>query len=181
MAEIGIVKAGMRVGTTATQPQEAGLQKSVPSKFDSIRSQLSEQLTRGVTAAPTQQISGEQAANLESALRQRLTHAVSKTPADFFSSDLKTARAKLNQVTAAVKKIPSGGQSSSAIRSSLSSIEAEFQKSAQLIKGSKTMDMQSLLNIQMQLYSMDQNVQLFSKVVDQATSGVKTIFQTQVG
>lgn len=181
MADIGIVKAGIRVGTTATQPQDGGAQKTAPSKFDNIRAQLSQQLSRDVKVQPTQQMSSGQAANLENALRNRLSQTSPNTPSDLFARDLKSARGQLNNLTTAVNKIPGSAQDSSSIRNSLSSIETEFQKSAQLIKGSKSMDMQDLLKMQAQLYSMDQNIQLLSKVVDQTTSGVKTIFQTQVG
>jgi NAD+--asparagine ADP-ribosyltransferase len=179
MADIGIAKAGVRA-VTAAHPEQQGVQKTRPSKFDNIRSQLSERLTQEVKLPSAKRLSGQQAASLETALRKRLTQTVTNNPADVFASDMKTTRAELNKLTTAVNRMPDN-KSSASIRDSLNSIESEYQNSTKLINDSKGMDMQALLKLQAQLYQMGENVQLLSKVVDQATSGVKTIFQTQVG
>jgi hypothetical protein len=179
MADISIAKAGMRAATAA-QTNQLGAQKTQPSKFDSIRSQLAEQLGNNLNLAATKQVSGQQATNLETALRQRLGQTTATNPAQFFGTDMRTARANLNRLNAAAAKLPENNTSGS-IRQSLSAIESMYQQSARLIGGSKGMDLQSLLKIQAELYQMSENINVLSKVVDQVTSGVKTIFQTQVG
>ena len=42
------------------------------------------------------------------------------------------------------------------------------------------MDPKSLLNVQVQFYQVAENMELLSKVVDQVSSGAKTVMQTQV-
>jgi hypothetical protein len=62
----------------------------------------------------------------------------------------------------------------------LNLIEQQYQKSGDLIGRVKNMDPQSLLKAQVQLYQLSENMELLSKVVEQMTSGVKTIMQTNV-
>jgi hypothetical protein len=179
MADIGIAKTGIRAARAA-QTDQAATQKTHPSKFDSIRSQLAEQLGDNLKLPPTKQISDQRATNLETALRKRLTQTTATNPSHLFATDMRAARANVNRLNATVNKMPDN-KSSATIRNSLSSIEAQYQQSAKLIGGTKGMDLQGLLKIQVELYQMSENINLLSKVVDQVTSGVKTIFQTQVG
>ncbi len=179
MADIGIAKAGVRAATGA-QTEQAATQKTHPSKFDSIRSQLAEQLGNNLSLPPTKQVSDQQATNLETALRKRLTQTTATDPSHLFATDMRAARTNLNRLNANVTKMPEN-KSSISIRDALSSIESQYQQSAKLIGGSKSMDLQSLLKIQSELYRMSENINVLSKVVDQVTSGVKTILQTQVG
>ncbi len=179
MADIGIAKTGIRAATAAQTDQPA-TQKTGPSKFDSIRSQLAEQLGQDVKLLPAKQVSNQQAASIETALRKRLAQTTSTNPSHLFATDMRTARVNLNRLNATVNKMPEN-KSSASIRDSLSSIESQYQQSAKLIGGSQSMDLQSLLKVQTQLYKMSENIDVLSKVVDQVTSGVKTIFQTQVG
>lgn len=179
MADIGIAKAGMQAATAAPTSQTA-MQKTQPSKFDSIRLQLAERLQHDIHPPLTKQVSEQQAANLETTLRKRLSQTTSTNPSYVFAPELKTARANLTKLNVAVAKMPENKNSVS-IRDSLSAIETMYQQSARLIGGSKGMDLQSLLRIQSELYRMSENIDVLSKVVDQVTSGVKTIFQTQVG
>lgn len=179
MADIGIAKAGIRTATAAqTDPPAA--QKTHPSKFDNIRSQLAEQLGDNLKLPPPKQVSDQQATNLETALRKRLSQTTATNPSHLFATDMRAARANLNRLNTTVNKMPEN-KSSTSIRDSLSLIESQYQQSAKLIGGSKSMDLQSLLKIQAELYRMSENINVLSKVVDSVTSGVKTIFQTQVG
>ncbi len=179
MADIGIAKTGIRAAT-ATPTDQATAQKTGSSKFDSIRSQLAEQFTHDLKLPPAKQISAQQAATIETALRKRLTQTTSTNPSHLFATDMRTARVNLNRLAGAVNKLPQN-ENSASIRDSLSSIESQYQQSAKLIGSSKSLDLQSLLKVQTELYSMSENINVLSKVVDQVTSGVKTIFQTQVG
>lgn len=165
---------------TAAQTNQTAAQKTQPSKFDSIRLQLAERLQGDLQPALTKQVSEQQAANLETALRKRLSQTGSTNPSHVFAPELRTARANLTKLNVAVAKMPENKNSVS-IRDSLSAIETMYQQSARLIGGSKGMDLQSLLKVQSELYRMSENIDVLSKVVDQVTSGVKTIFQTQVG
>src|SRR4051794_14713774 len=101
MAEIGIAKAGVRA-VTAAKGGEPAVQKTQPSKFDSVRSQLSQNLN----LTPVQQMSDQQAANLEMALRKRITETVAQSPSDLFASDMRSTRSKLNRITTVLKKMP---------------------------------------------------------------------------
>jgi hypothetical protein len=179
MADIGIAKVGIRAATVA-RTNQTEVQKTQPSKFDSIRLQLAERLQNDLQASPTKQISEQQAANLESALRKSLSQTPSTNPSSVFAPQLGIARANLTKLSASVAKLPENKNSVS-LRDSLSTIETMYQQTARLVGGSKGMDLQSLLKIQSELYRMSENIDVLSKVVDQVTSGVKTIFQTQVG
>ena len=65
-------------------------------------------------------------------------------------------------------------------REDLKVLEEQFQKSGDLIQGVTDMDPKSLLNVQMQLYQLSGNIELMSKLVEQVSSGVKTMLQIQI-
>ena len=63
----------------------------------------------------------------------------------------------------------------------LNGIEADFNASAKLMSGPGSLDdPHRLLEMQMEVYKLAQNVEIMSRTVSEATSGVKTILQTQV-
>jgi hypothetical protein len=67
------------------------------------------------------------------------------------------------------------------LRARLGLIETQFAESGRLLNTAGSLsDPKALLGVQVQLYQMMSNVEMLSKVVDQMTSGVKTILQTQV-
>jgi len=67
------------------------------------------------------------------------------------------------------------------LRDRLKGIEADFNASAKLMSGPGSLDdPHRLLEMQMEVYKLAQNVEIMSRTVSEATSGVKTILQTQV-
>ena len=178
MADVGIVQAGKTAVNTATEGSAAV--KAGPSKFDEIRSQLAEKVATDLKLPPAQKVSDPQKADLESSLRKQLSSTAPSTPRELFGPEMKNTALNVQRLTDSVNKLPTGS-AFGPIRDRLDSIATQFQKSGQLIDSLQNMDPQSLLNVQMQLYEMNQNVELLSKVVDQVTSGAKTILQTQVG
>ena len=66
-------------------------------------------------------------------------------------------------------------------RQRLASIDEQYRATGQLVNSTASSDNpKDLLKIQVQLFQMTENLELMSKVVDQVTSGMKTILQTQL-
>jgi hypothetical protein len=63
----------------------------------------------------------------------------------------------------------------------LSAIESQYTNAEGMLKRiPDTNNLRDLLAMQTQMYQMSQNLELLSKTVDAATSGVKQTLQTQV-
>jgi hypothetical protein len=88
--------------------------------------------------------------------------------------------AKLDQLTQRVAALPKTAAFDS-IRSRLAELDSEYRRVGSTIDGiSGSSSPQQLLNLQKDIYQMSENIGLVSKIVDQLTSGVKTVLQTQV-
>lgn len=59
-------------------------------------------------------------------------------------------------------------------------VESEWYKLENIMRSDKEMSQGELLGLQARLYQVSQHVDVLSKVVDQMTSGVKTILNTNV-
>ena len=60
-------------------------------------------------------------------------------------------------------------------------MDSQFQSAGQMVNSLRgTESPGDLMKIQMQMYQLTENLELTSKVVEQVTSGVKSILQTQV-
>lgn len=67
------------------------------------------------------------------------------------------------------------------LRDRLLSIDNQFQSAGKLVNSIKGGESpQEIMKIQMSMYQLTENMELMSKVVDQVTSGTKSILQTQV-
>jgi hypothetical protein len=67
------------------------------------------------------------------------------------------------------------------IRSRLTSIDQQYKSAGQLVNSLKNADNpRDLMKIQMQMYQLTENLELMSKVVEQVTSGMKSVLQTQL-
>jgi CII-binding regulator of phage lambda lysogenization HflD len=122
----------------------------------------------------------QQRVSLESALRQRLAAADASHPSQIFAADTNNIGRNLDNLRHAVERLPNES-AVNPIRVRLNMLEQQFKESGALIKRVNGMDPQSLLKVQVQMYELTQNLELLSKVVEQVSSGVKTVLQTQVG
>jgi RNA polymerase sigma factor FliA len=150
-------------------------QKSAPSKFDVLRADLSQklQLPPKVTS-----IDNQQKALLENDLRRKLDSG--KSPQEVFSGDMNKLGSGIADLNRQVAAVPDTS-AFAPLRERLKSVEADFNASAKLLKSPGDLsDPQRLLEMQMQMYKLTQNVEIVSRVVGDAASGVKTMLQTQV-
>lgn len=69
----------------------------------------------------------------------------------------------------------------SRVRSTLETIDGQFQRSNEMVHSlGDASTPGELLQMQSELYMMSQNVEILSKLVEQVSSGVKSIVQTQI-
>jgi methyl-accepting chemotaxis protein len=114
---------------------------------------------------------------LETQLSKRLE---TTKPNQVFAPDMKRAKDGVAQLTTRVNALPKT-PAFEPFRDRLTSIDNQFQSTTKLvnsIKGTETP--QQLMGIQSQLYQMSENLELMSKALEQLTSGVKSILQTQI-
>lgn len=91
--------------------------------------------------------------------------------------DLKT---KVDATSNKIESLPKQ-EGAKGLRDRLSDIEAQFNASGDKLKNMPdTNNLRDLLGMQTEMYKMSQNIELLSKAVDAATSGVKQTLQTQI-
>lgn len=80
------------------------------------------------------------------------------------------------------KAVGSNGNTPQAtnVQGRFSQVENEWYQLEQIMRSDKDMSQGELLGLQARLYQVSQHVDVLSKVVDQMTSGVKTILNTNV-
>jgi hypothetical protein len=171
-------KTGVGRSAGAQQALSEG-QKSGPSKFDLLRADLN-QTRAGTAQLPPKVtiISNEQKQLLENDLRRKLE--AGRSPHEVFSGDLSKLSTGISDINRQVAAVPETS-AFAPLRERLKSIEADFVASAKLLDGPGSLDdPKRLLDMQMEVYKLAQNVEIMSKTVSEAASGVKTILQTQV-
>jgi hypothetical protein len=168
-----------RAGTAGARQALSDGPKSEPSKFDLLRADLNQKLA-GAAAIPPKvtSIDDQQKKVLENDLRRKLE--AGKSPREVFTKDMQQLSSGITELNRQVGAVPNAGASSS-MRERLQNIESDFNASAKLLKDPGNLsDPGRLLEMQMQMYKLSQNVEILSRVVSDAASGVKTIVQTQV-
>ena len=157
----------------SSSPETGGQSgKAGASKFDKITSQLKDK--SGNEASPTNSstVSGDQSVD-------RVQHGAAATP-DRVRQSLATSQHHLAQLRGRVEST-SGASSTSDLQSRLTSIEHQYTR---LDSAAKAMppnaSPQQWIALQQQVYSMNENIGVLSKMVGQAASGVKSVLQTQV-
>ncbi len=92
-------------------------------------------------------------------------------------------KSKMEMVAGKMPSI-SKSQLSDAVNNYLKTTEEKFSKLSNVVdrlnSGKGNYSMKDLLKIQFEIQTVTQNVELLSKIVDQVSSGLKTIMQTQV-
>jgi hypothetical protein len=153
--------------------------KAGSSKFDLLRADLNQKLAGNSQLAPqiTPAVQQQQGL-LRNNLREKL--ATAPIPAGSAGGDVNQLRAGIADLSRKVAAAPDVS-AFDPLRERLKTIEADFNASAKLTKGPGSFDDPSrLLEMQMEVYKLAQNVEIMSRTVSEATSGVKTILQTQV-
>jgi hypothetical protein len=177
MADLKITKAAVKPAVNALSSGLSG--KAKPSAFDQIQATIAAKVAADLKLPPLAQVTPQQAASLENGLKNRIEKTDARSAAELFAPDIKNTKAALGNLTAAVAKLPQQN-ALNPIRQRLEAVDQQFQRSGSLVNATKEMDPKSLLKVQMQMYQVSENIELLSKVVDQMSSGVKTIMQTQV-
>jgi hypothetical protein len=153
---------------------------TVSSKFGKVReaAMSQESSDASATAAPSQISSGYQSLSAHYAQNRETVGAVQ--PAAAFTDDLKAARGSLDQLTNRVSALPNH-ESLQPLRKQLVDLETEFTKAGQGVNALKgTATPQQLLKLQADMFQINEHLSIMSKMVDQITSGVKSILQTQI-
>ena len=151
--------------------------KTGQSKFDKVRAGL--QQKEQVELPPeVKQVSLAQ----QNALRTEMSKNVAKgaDPKRVLATDLQNVKQKADLVTKRISALPKT-PAFQPLRDRLLSIDTQFQNAGKLlnsIKGGESP--QQLLKVQMGMYQLSENVELMSKAVEQVSSGMKNILQTQV-
>lgn len=158
-----------------TSPKEAQAQKVQDSKFDGVMANKANQ---------AQQVGQIQQAG-------QVQKAQGVTQAQKVGEVAKAEKAKLDKTTAVSDKAVQGAKKDEGPQSVISralgeleSGQAQMEKMMQMAlgqgPGGKKLDNQQLMLLQMQVYQYGQQMDLTSKVVEKATSGLKDTLKTQV-
>jgi hypothetical protein len=160
---------------------EGGLPKTGESKFDKVRARLQDDQANQVKLPPeVKQISMQQKKVLETDLTKRLSQHGPASVQKTFAVDMKRAKLQVDQLTTRVNALPKT-PAFEPLRQRLTSIDSQFQSAGNLVhslKGTETPG--ELMKVQVQMYQLTENLELMSKVVEQATSGVKSLLQTNL-
>jgi len=175
MADLRITKAALNPPATGL----ASMPKAAPSKFDVIRSQIAQKVAATIKLPAAAQPSAQLISPIQSGQSRQLPPQGARPAAELFQARLKNTRIQIDNLTQAVGKLPPQ-DSSSSLQERLKALEQQFQDSGNLIQNITDMDPKSLLNVQVQLYQLSENIGLMSKLVETASSGMKTVMQTQV-
>jgi hypothetical protein len=117
---------------------------------------------------------------LEADLTKRLGQPGANSVQKTFAVDMKRAKLQVDQLTTRVNALPKT-PAFEPLRQRLTSIDSQFQSAGKLVHSLKGTESPSeLMKVQVQMYQLTENLELMSKVVEQATSGVKSLLQTNL-
>jgi hypothetical protein len=160
---------------------ESGSPKQGPSKFDKAMERLGQNFEENCSLlGAAGRIPPARQQELRTRLRKRLERNPSATPVQLFEGDLKVHEARLSDVVNRVAALPKV-RAFDALRNHLSGLESQYLETGRSISAlGASPPLQDLLRLQQDVYRMSQNLEIFSRLVDQAVTGIKTIIQTQV-
>jgi hypothetical protein len=176
-----VSKTSAKPITNATDDGTASPLKTSESKFDKVRTRLQDEQAQKLQLPPeVKQIPPDQKKVLQAELSTRLEKTKGASAQQVFGVDMKRTKDKVDNLAARVNSLPKTS-AFDPIRTRLTSIDSQFKSTGQLLDSLKnTQNPQDLMKIQMQMYQLGENLELMSKVVEQVTSGVKSILQTQL-
>ena len=155
------------VTKTVPTPATSGAQsdsvasKNGPSKFDQVRAKV------GTGSTGTQAVAGEPPRDSSVSKRQ-------------LNNDLASSRDSLRQLKDRLAAVPQTSSLDS-LRNRLLSLESQYQKVGSAVQDiSGPSSPERLLQLQKDMYRLDENLGIASKMVDQVTSSIKSILQTQI-
>lgn len=174
-------KAVTKPLTSVTEQAGTENAKQGESKFDRVRSRLMDEKAANVQmpkeAGPA---SIEQQKVLKTELTSRLEKGGNQAANDMFTSQIRAAKNNITHLTKRVNALPKT-PAFDPVRQRLASVDSQFQSAGNMVHGLKGNESPAdLMKIQMQMYQLTENLEIVSKVVEQVTSGVKSILQTQV-
>jgi hypothetical protein len=155
--------------------------KTGQSKFDRVRAELQDEQARQVKIpAEVQKVSLEQQQRMEADLSKRLHKTKEASGEALFRTDMKRAKDGVQQLSNRINALPKT-PAFEPFRQRLASIDTQYRNAGQLVNSAaKTDNPKDLMQIQIQLYQLTENLEVMSKVVEQVTSGMKSILQTQL-
>ena len=155
--------------------------KTGDSKFDKVRNRLQEEQAQSVQLPPeVKQVSPEQARALQSDLNQRVQRAKSTSAPELYAKDINQAKSRIDNLRTRVDALPKTS-AFDPLRQRLTSIDNQFQSAGKLIHSLNGQQSPTdLMKVQLQMYQMTENLELMSKVVEQVTTGMKSILQTNL-
>ncbi|HKS72889.1 MAG TPA: hypothetical protein VJQ82_06795 [Terriglobales bacterium] len=166
--------------TTATEGS-ASPAKVGESKFDKVRArQLDDQASRVDLPPEVKSVSPDQKARLALDLAKQLQNSNTLPVHELFAPKLQQAKLGVQNLAKRVNALPKT-QAFDPLRQRLASIDSQYQAAGKLVnslQGAKNPG--DLMKIQMQMYQLTENLELMSKVVEQVSSGVKSVLQTQL-
>ena len=102
------------------------------------------------------------------------------SPTSILMPELIDGRNRLGLLREAMKGISKNAPVGTDLRGRFKQVESEWQDVERILKSDKDLSTGELLGLQARLYQVSQHVEVMSKVVDQMTSGIKTILNTNV-
>jgi hypothetical protein len=167
-----------QVGGAGQLAQQHKGERSFESVLQNGGNQSGENFNGGL-AQPTR-ISGAELERMRLDLMQR----VERLPAgasnvNALIPELVDSRTRLGLLREAMSGMSSNRQGTD-LRGQFSKVEGEWYQLENIMKSGKELSQGELLGLQARLYQVSQHVDVMSKVVDQVTSGVKTILNTNV-
>jgi hypothetical protein len=164
------------------KPTEATKQQAAKRSFETV---LQDGSTRPRTVEPREpaDTEGVSGAKLDE-MRMELTRRLNRIPTDNKSFDqiwpellrTGTRMSLLREAMSGVSHTPTGAN----LKGLFGKVEGEWYSLEQIMKSDKDLSSGELLGLQARLYQVSQHIDVMSKVVDQMTSGIKTILNTNV-
>jgi hypothetical protein len=157
----------------SSSPETGGQSgKTGASKFAKVRSQLKDSSGSEASPAHSSVVNGDLSAD-------RVQQTAATAP-DRVSQNLETSQHYLVRLRERIEATPSTS-SMQGLQSRLTSIEHQYTRLDSAVKAMlANASPQQWIALQQQVYSMNENIGVLSKMVGQAASGVKSILQTQV-
>lgn len=170
-------KIGTQAINTQTKTAGSATGKDGPSSFDEIKD------AKKASAPPevpplVETLDVQQQKAAETRLVKRME---SKSGPAVFQEDLSHAKRGISMQSKKVQQLPKTPDYDP-LRKRMTVLEDQYQATEQIVKKLGSMENpKELLKVQVELYKVTQNIELFSKVVESATSSTKQLLQTQVG
>lgn len=176
-----ISKVPVKPLDSVSEQGEGAAQKTGESKFDKVRARLQDQQAEQVDMPPeVKQVSFEQQKVLEANLTKRLSQSDATSPQKIFGVDMKRAKIQADRLSTRVNALPKT-PAFEPFRQRLTSIDSQLQDADKLVHSLKgTESPAELMKVQVQMYQLNENLELMSKVVEQVSSGMKSVLQTQL-